>query len=62
MTDRPLLTKDLDRCEWHPERGTVGWRDVIDETGARVDTVGVCEECAAMIDTSRVPVMLPVST
>lgn len=38
------LTHDLDRCAWHPDRPSVGWRDVQGEDGAR-GTVGVCEEC-----------------
>jgi hypothetical protein len=56
--DRPLLTEDLDRCHFHPEAGSVGWRDLRDEGGALVATVGVCQECS---DAMPVPLM-PVET
>jgi hypothetical protein len=43
---RPALTEDLDHCAFHPERESVGWRDVVQEDGGAKMAVGVCVECA----------------
>lgn len=44
--DRPLLRDNLDRCAFHPDRPTVGWRDITGEDGS-TNTIGVCSECVA---------------
>lgn len=44
--DRPPLTDNLDRCHFHPDRESVGWRDVVQEDGTHPTAVGVCLECA----------------
>lgn len=43
--DRPPLTADLERCAFHPDRASVGWRDLVSEDGAAPEAVGVCLEC-----------------
>lgn len=43
--DRPPLTDDLDRCHFHPDRPSIGWRDVVQEDGSHPVAVGVCLEC-----------------
>lgn len=43
--ERPPLTDNLDMCHFHPDRSSVGWRDVLQEDGTRPVAVGVCMEC-----------------
>jgi len=43
--DRPAFTDDLTHCAFHPDRESVGWRDVTQEDGSHPVAVGVCLEC-----------------